>query len=322
MTSKIDLCYINLDRAVERRAAIEQSIGRAGFSGRWSFFRVSAVSADSDLVRQTPGRNSGAYKGNFLSHMQCVEWATQSDAHLFVVEDDVMFCRETGPLVEQVIDNLPEESWDVLRTDITLMEATHLPKLYKLCVSGAGKSSVRLLDLRDFEPPYVGASAYIVNRRSKRRFINAMRYGLSLNDGRYDAPYDGYLCDLVTHGVLRGFLTVPFLTAPSFDEDSSQAPQMYADRPLPTEERMRRLNQVQREIRSAFRRLVWVGFKPDMVLAPSYASGNALFDLSEQDMLYQKLASWLLMIQYNIPYPKDLKPESIGVRRAGAPEKV
>lgn len=306
MTSKIDLYYINLDSATERRASIEESIRSSGFSDRWSFWRFPAIAADSEAVLNTPGRNSNPYKGNFLSHRQCIELSLQSDAHLFIAEDDTMFCRQTGPLVEQLIDSLPEDSWDVIRTDITLVVATDTPKLYKLCVSDKGRKTVRLIDLHNFGPPYVGAGAYIINRRSKKRYFNTLRVAIAQNNGRCDSPYDAYLRDLLQYGILRGFVTVPFLTAPSFHEDASQAPQIYTDKPPSKDEALARFNKVHREMQTAFRRLVWIGYTPDTVLPQGYETGDAVFAMTDQDKLFQKLASWFLMLQHNMEYPTEL----------------
>jgi len=118
--------------------------------------------------------------------------------------------------------------------------------------------------------------------------------------------------------LLRGFLTVPFLTAPSFDEDTSQAPQTYADRPLTTNEALQEFNKAHREVRTAFRRLIWIGFSPAMVMPPGYEAGNDRFQLTEQDMMYQKLASWFLLMQANIPCTSDLEPTSVSIPRQTA----
>lgn len=305
--TRFDLLYINLDRATGRREAIERSIASSHFSDRWSFFRYAAVAADSDRVRNAPGRISDSYKGNFLSHRHCLQLSLKSDAHLFVAEDDAMFCPQTGPLLENIVDTLPEDSWDILRTEITLLSATDIPKFYKMCMSEEGGQKIRLLDLSGFMSPYSGASTYVVNRKSKLKFVHAIDQALERRNGHYDFPFDSYLADMVRHSVLRGFVTVPFLTAPSFDEDESQAPQMFAGKPLSEDETVRRFNKVHRELQTAFRRLVWVGFRPDTVLPPGYEGGDQLFRMTDQDRLFQKLASWFLILQGNIPYASDLK---------------
>ena len=72
MSAKIELFYINLDRATDRRAAIEKNILSSGFSDRWSFYRFSAVAAESELVQATPGRASRIRRNTCSSPMTTV----------------------------------------------------------------------------------------------------------------------------------------------------------------------------------------------------------------------------------------------------------
>ncbi|WP_341915200.1 glycosyltransferase family 25 protein [Ferrovibrio terrae] len=316
--ANFDLRYINLDQATQRRTMVEQSYGQSRFSQRWSFERFSAVSAESDLVRDAPGRLSGPYKGNFLSHMTCVRQSLDSDAHLFVVEDDVQFCDQTGPILEGMVDTMAEDAWDVIRTEISLLSAVDFPKIYKLSVSAAGREKVRLLNLGGIDCPGTGASAYIVNRQSKRKFIQMMD-AMVVRNGGLNAPFDVCLHEMIRHKFLLGYVTVPFLTAPSFHADETQAPVMTADQATPQDEMLRRFNQKLLELMSAFRRLVWIGYTPDKVLPGSYGAGNDLFRMTEQDVLYQKISSWMLILQQNIPYSSDFRLQPPEITRDISP---
>ncbi|WP_341894853.1 hypothetical protein [Ferrovibrio terrae] len=312
--TNFDLRYINLDQATQRRTMVEQSYAQSGFSRRWSFERFSAISADSAVVRDAPGRLSGPYKGNFLSHMTCTRQSIGRDAHLFMTEDDVQFCDQTGPILEGIIDAMADDSWDVIRTEISLLSAVDFPKIYKLSVSEAGREKVRLLDLGGLDCPSTGASAYIVNRKSKQKFIQVMD-ALVAHNGGLNFPFDVCLHDMIRHKFLLGYVTVPFLTAPSFHADETQAPMMNAGQATPQDEMVRLFNQRLLELMSAFRRLVWIGYAPDQVLPASYGAGNDLFRMTEQDLLFQRIASWMLTLQQNIPYSSDFRLQSPEISR-------
>lgn len=306
---KFDLVYINLDRAEARRKRIEQSIADSRFSNRWSFFRFSAVSADSELVRSTPGKLSGPYKGNLLSHLNCLRLTADRDAHLFVAEDDVEFSGQTGRVLEELVDGLPEDSWDIIRTEITAISAADFPKIYKLCASETGRESVRLLKLGGLGIPLFGASAYLVNRNARLKFSLMVEAMVKEEGGMFDVPFDAYLCDLVEHKFLRGFVTLPFLTAPSVYADESQAPQVHADRPPTADEEMAMFNKVYLQLITAFRRLVWIGYSPDKVWAEGIRYPDSLFGMTERDRQYRQLSTWLLRMQQNIPYKSDYQLE-------------
>lgn len=313
--TKFDLIYINLDSAEARRNLIDLSIANAYFSDRWSFFRFSAVSADSEAVKSASGKLSGAYKGNFLSHLSCLRLSAEKDTHLLVAEDDVQFSAQTGRILEEFVDTLPEESWDIIRTDITAINAADFPKIYKLCVSEVGQAAVRLLDLGNVEIPLFGSSAYLVNRNAKRKFALIVETMLREQGEQLNIPFDAYLCDLVRHKYLRGFVTLPFLTAPSAHADESQAPQVHASGPPSEGEEMDNFNKVYLQLITAFRRLVWIDYAPDKVWPAGVRYTDDLFRMTQQDRQYQQLATWLLLMQQNIPYKSDYQLEPTRIAR-------
>lgn len=313
--TNIELFYINLDRAAERRAQIESSYAQSRFSTRWSLHRFAAVSADSEAVRNAPGKLSGPYKGNFLSHLTCARDSVGRDAHLFIAEDDVEFCDRTGPILEGIIDGMAEDAWDIIRTDMTLLSAVDFPKIYKLCVSETGRQKVKLLDLGGIDCPSTGSSAYVINRRSKQKFVQVMDTLLARKGG-LNVPFDVWLHDVIHHKLVSGYVTVPFLTAPSAHADESQAPVMNAGQAAPQDEMVRLFNQRLLELMAAFRRLVWVGYTPDKVLPAEYGAGTQLFRMTEQDRQYQNIASWMLMLQLNIPYSTDFRLQAPEISRA------
>lgn len=295
--TNIDLWYINLDRAVQRRELLEGSFAKSNFSNRWTLNRFPAFSADSPEVQKSGGKLSGAYKGNYLSHVECVRQSIGKDAHLFMAEDDLQFCSETGPILEQIIDTVPEASWDIIHCEISLMSATDFPRLYKLDCANMMRGKVRLIDLKDFPYAYAGSGAYIVNRRSKQKFVNFMDLTVKNYGGMLDHPFDICLRGAMKWNGLAGFLTFPFVTAPSIHADQTQAP--YGN----TAPSVEYVKQIHLELINAFRRLVWVGYRPDDVMPEMLARrGQEILSLSERDKTFQKIMTWMLFLQYNAPY--------------------
>jgi hypothetical protein len=292
-----DLFYINLDQATGRRELIEKSFADSRFSNRWTFNRFSAVSAESEKVRNATGKLSGAYKGNFFSHVDCVRQSLGSERHLFMAEDDLEFCPDTGPVLEKIVDSVPEDSWDIIHCEITLMSARDFPMLYKMDRADNLRTKIKLIDLNSFPYPYSGSGAYVVNRRSKHTFLSVMDDAVRSCGGHLDHPFDIYLRGSLKFKALRGFLVFPFLTAPSLYADQTQAPWGNFD---PTVEHVKK---VHLELSNAFRRLVWLGYSADKVLPEMLAKhGHEILLLSERDKLFQKIMPWFLYLQYNAPY--------------------
>ncbi len=290
-----DFVYINLDSATGRRQALERSFAEAGFSPRWKFTRLSAVDIHSPLVKDKPGAQSGPYKGNYFSHLSCVGHYIDSPNHLYVSEDDQLFCNKTGPLAEAVIDALPEDGWDVVFPELTLLSAAHYPLFYKMATAVAAQGQVRLLDLAPFPFPYVGSSAYIVNARSKRRFFQALA-----PTERMDHPYDICLRASILSGALRGYLCFPFLTSPSEYAHESQAPYGHADRAdVSLDEK--RIWQYQLDMLWLFKRFVWVGATDENVAA-AFRNFHGLMSMSERDQRFIELFGQMFSLQRNIDY--------------------
>ena len=116
-------------------------------------------------------------------------------------------------------------------------------------------------------------------------------------EGKLDIPFDLCLRGLLKYRTLKGFVTIPFLTAPSIHADETSAPYGGEN---PNLELVRRLHL---EMINAYRRLVWVGYSPENVMSRQlWIEGDNVFRLNEQDKIFQRVLSWLLLLQYNARY--------------------
>ena len=127
--SGVDIFYINLARAAQRRQAIEQSFADSKCSSTWRLNRFEAVDAASDEVKRREGPMTDALKANWLSHVGCAKAAlTQGlTSHVLVAEDDTEFSSVTEYWVNGIIANIDPAQWDVMYLDAFIPNATDMP---------------------------------------------------------------------------------------------------------------------------------------------------------------------------------------------------
>src|SRR5438093_4413984 len=119
--------YINLDRNTQRRALIEETLRRCGVAERYQ--RFAAVDGAAAAATH-PTRLSHGELGVWLSHERIVSEhqnaaasasaADAADAHLHIVEDDVLFPDAAATLFDHLLRRADAEldQWDILYTDI------------------------------------------------------------------------------------------------------------------------------------------------------------------------------------------------------------
>jgi GR25 family glycosyltransferase involved in LPS biosynthesis len=284
--------YINLDTAVERREALERSYAASNFSDRWTMNRFAAISAESERVQNQRGGQSAPYKGNFLSHLDCIAQALENDDHLFVCEDDCGFTPETGELIERIVDQLGEDSWDVLHTEITVISAVYYPFMHKLeRMTCDGR--IRLIKLNDFPVDYTGSTAYLINRKSKRKVLSAFQY---LSD-EINHPFDICLRATIIHNVLKAYVAFPFLTCPSPHADQTQAP---ADAISAEDPALQLMRTIHLHLSNASRRIFSIGFDPATAIPPHLPVWKEKYRFEEKEKAFALIMPWMLSVQHNV----------------------
>jgi hypothetical protein len=199
--------FINLDGSKERRAAVEASFARAPHEG-WTLERFPAVAPGP---RTTGAMPLGA-QGCFLSHLDVLAASLDDEAPVFIVEDDVVFSKETFGLVGQLLSARHE--WDLLFTDAIVLELTLLARMARqrreLMAEG------RRVLFNAAAEPCAGSTAYVVRGPAKRRLYEA------LQESDLSRPYDLYLRGLMHQGRFRAGLVFPFVTSVAPAGDRSQ----------------------------------------------------------------------------------------------------
>lgn len=143
--------YVNLDRAVDRRARVEEQASRYGFEvERLEAVDGNAIPLHERSAIQAATRLSVGAIGCFLSHRRAWEMATR-EKHLAIFEDDVRF----SPSIPQF---LADASWIPADADIVRLEKKQGKPV-------AGATSVPALDrhLRRLYGKDAGTAGYIIS---------------------------------------------------------------------------------------------------------------------------------------------------------------
>jgi GR25 family glycosyltransferase involved in LPS biosynthesis len=190
--------FINLDRAVERRAAIEASLANTPSLRAAPFAAVTASEA-----AHRPGKLTPPEKGCFLSHLRVIEQAVEDPEPLLVLEDDAVVSPRFPDIAAQA---LSQPDWDILFTDVGVGATSAMLKLVKAKHELAAAGEFRLIDLAGL--PFFASTAYLVRPQAKAKLLAALREQVEL-----DLPYDLFLRRLVNTGRLKASVCLPFATS-------------------------------------------------------------------------------------------------------------
>lgn len=237
--------YINLDHAVERRAAIEASFDRAARPG-WGLTRFQAIDTGYVDAQSIDGIRSTREKACFLSHKALIEAHDSRAGHLLVLEDDVEFGLATCEVVDGFLQNNAGGEWDLLFLDVCVIGVEDMLKLYFNRHALMNERRIVPLDLAQL--PFFGTNAYIVNARSVQKLLACLDAGIPV-----DVEYDIYLAEQIRQGHLKATVLFPFITTLSEHATKSQI----------QPSAMEKVN----HIRSLFRNLVWLESRPDRMAA-------------------------------------------------------
>ena len=94
--------YINLDSAQARREAIEANFARHAAPG-WTLRRFAALDAAHVESKPVPGKATPQERACFASHRAVIAESQADEGHLFVLEDDSLFCARTCRLVDKAL---------------------------------------------------------------------------------------------------------------------------------------------------------------------------------------------------------------------------
>lgn len=232
--------YINLDKAVARRAQLEENWAAHRGSG-WELERFPAVDTRYVEENGVPGKLRPGEKGCFLSHCAAIAMHVGSTVPLLMLEDDAQLGPRTAAAIGHFLRTHEGYDWDIAFTDACIPLAPTMMDLLALRQSLAD-GEVRVLDLADIT--FAGSTGYLVNPRSLGKLAELLGAYMEL-----DLPYDLQLRSLVREKKLKALMLFPFVTSLSDESGASQIQEEgAADR-----------------IWNAFRKLVWLDRDLDKV---------------------------------------------------------
>jgi GR25 family glycosyltransferase involved in LPS biosynthesis len=209
----MECVYINLDNAAARREAIEGSFQEHNSPG-WILKRFPAIDVGYVKQNSIAGRIRDEEKGCFLSHKIIIERSVDLEDHLFILEDDVCFGRQSMAIVDNLVNNeLPEDTWDLLFTDVGIPSIYGMLQLIDMRNNFRSTRSIQTIDLMTMI--FFGSTCYIINKNAIRKLNHI------LDKATLDAPYDLYLRELIQLKLLRAFVIFPFLTSVSNESSKS-----------------------------------------------------------------------------------------------------
>ena len=224
----VDIFFINLDSATERRVSVEDSFGKNNFPRSWVLNRFPAIESSSEMVSKMPGPLTARQKGCFLSHLECAKMALSNNAksYVMIAEDDVLFSKKTAVLINELICNLPKDDWDVIYTDAAIngeRSKEFIEYLLNIHDNFCMDGFVRVIDLKGLPRFYSGTTCYLINKLSLQKFINKISDFIRLMEvENISLPFDWCFQILFSEGQLNSFLTFPFLTTVSGFAENSQ----------------------------------------------------------------------------------------------------
>jgi GR25 family glycosyltransferase involved in LPS biosynthesis len=248
--TRMDVRYINLDSANERRRSIEESFRAGNFSAEWPLRRFEAIRGSDEVMRKFGGSLKRSHAGCFASHLACIQESLDDDNYLMITEDDTIFSKRTEAMVNQAMNNLRSVDWDLLYTDVIITNPHNMLDFFERRKHLEATDTIEVCDLRPMS--FCGASCYIVNKASKRKVFKACS----------TVPIDVYdllLRNRVHNGTLNAYVIFPFVTSlsplayQSFINDIDE-------RGVPT---AKPKGVSLGSLWSAFRQLVWIGANPE-----------------------------------------------------------
>ncbi|MDR3512930.1 MAG: glycosyltransferase family 25 protein [Caulobacteraceae bacterium] len=207
--------YINMDASVERRRALEAQFARLGCADRYQRFPgVDGRRLERGQATILPGE-----LGCFTSHFRCLQQTLAEDAHVHVVEDDVVFGPRSLPILEMGLEDVFAD-FEMLFTDVfvpgdmnTLLALMNGYRASGMLdrAPGAPPAQPRFLTYLDLQHASFAATAsYVVRKDARPKLLALMEAELAQGA---TAPIDVFFKTIVADGRIRAACTVPFLTA-------------------------------------------------------------------------------------------------------------
>lgn len=201
--------YVNLARSEERRRALTRHLVEIGAAARYQ--RIEGVDGRAVAEQYQTTLDPGNL-GIWLSHDKLLEASRESHVHLHFIEDDTVLVKNAVSKFDALLAEADARfsGWDLVFTDIHV-PTDNVPvfcKLSEIMVNFQQTRRIALIDLKD--TAFACTSSFFLNRQSVDKYTRLMS-----NQWKFGSVLDLYIRDLVNHGLLKAYVTVPFQTSVS-----------------------------------------------------------------------------------------------------------
>jgi len=286
-------CYLNLDRAPERRGFMDQQMAQFGLSARYQ--RFAALEGRNLPQRST--RMTANEIGCYSSHLAALRHLQPSGLPVHILEDDAVLAPVTESIILNLIGAGSLDQYDVILTDIAApinnpAGMAGLRELYQSCFGpelpgGPPRqvTSIKICDLADM--PFSCMASYVVAPRAVGTLIAHFEAQLAQGDAE---PIDMVLRSLVANRKIRAGCTMPFLTGIRLSLDNPSCIRLDSQGQSPDGAKASQLalDMLPYEL---FRNIFFIGADMDQMLA--VLNRYAPQDTSLFDQVFDRLAARL-----------------------------
>lgn len=197
--------FINLDRSVDRKIALESALERFGLGGVVK--RFPALEGDS-----RPSAISPNELGCFLSHQRVIETA-DPERHLLVFEDDVWFPAQFQRYFQIAQQLMANDTWDMvfLNMSVNFLQVSRVQRLIraKRQLGDIHTPAFSQFGLNDARGLYdFGMMAYVVRKGAQAK-IGAILAEAA--HGGYQQPIDNVIGAAIRTGRIKASILFPYI---------------------------------------------------------------------------------------------------------------
>jgi len=204
--------FINLLANERRRRALLTNLTAAGIDSWYTHF--PAIDGRGETSSAATKLSPGAL-GLWLSHERIVEQFGDGTEHLHILEDDAVVAKEARSLLPMALRNADQNlgDWDLIFTE-TFVPFELFETYRKMMQTFDTKRRFSYLDLASCYASCM--TSFFLNRRSIGKYARLIK-----GKWREEIPIDLHVRRLLRTKELRAFVTVPFLTSISAENNQS-----------------------------------------------------------------------------------------------------
>lgn len=205
--------YINLDRSVTRRAAMDAQLQKYGVAARYT--RFTAIDGQA-LPRRKSSAIPPGEEGAFRSHAAAIREASSWNTPVHLLEDDALLSSPTRSVIEQAVTTGLLDRFDILFTDTLVAPDLGMLKVLTQAFSNLDRLPPERIGLRDLQlidvsrQNFACLTSYVVSPKAIPKVASLLQNEI---DSGPRLPVDLFLRQCAHAGRLTAGLLVPFVTS-------------------------------------------------------------------------------------------------------------